>query len=1008
MPNLQTDIRQLFSHAVLRRFDRLAEAGVQFTFDEADVYLSVFSEAMQHLEIAGFQEHDDTLASYARVFERFVSSPFTTVGPSTAGTVAAALYWLSGYSANSLLLAKAVLVRGHDGGIASEMLLKFLSRDLLSGNAPDHQGQFVNGIREYLRLGTPNLLVAASQAAQQFVQSAFDSNHAADFVSAKLLAKVVDRLGHISIWATLPGRTSAPIEGWQHYMAIQMEARTPLIDLWPSQRQAIQKGLLDGTSSLTLRMPTSAGKTKMTELAFANDLLSDPQRRCLYLAPFRALVSEVEGQLGESLARLGFPVASLYGGSDANILEAQLTEEARVIVATPEKIEAVLSLAGKDLSEFGTVVLDEGHLLDSGSRGAAYELQLAELRSKLHGIGRTIFLSAVLPNSEEIASWLGGSAESLADEQWQPTTMRAGVVVWPEGEGKTAQLTYLSSTGQQLVDKFFVPRIIDEDVWKEISPETGRLRTHRFPRRGNNGSISAALAFGYAKDGPVLIFARRPDWAESVTTTILERLALNREIDTHLINDENQADLIALADYVGMVLGEYSSLPAAIRSGLAFHHGQLPQSIRLVIEDEYRKQTIRLLIATNTLAQGVNLPARTIIVHSLPDTDNPVRDFWNLAGRAGRALKESEGEIIILATGSVKARTIKRFLDRNEIEPIESRILSFVLAILQSGNEVTNAAIDALLQDQEQAARYSEVVEAMDLHLLELLAEELSPEQQQEKVEEVVRNLLATYQAEKRDIEGGTQLRAAVQQFAGQRQEATLARVPEAARRKRYAAAGLSIGSCIAIENTIDPLIGLLREQQDLTQQSFDALIDTVSGFRELNGANAGLIKQLGFRWLNLATYAEIFEGNEGAFENFGESIRFVENILCYRTPWALNGVVRLVQARIEEDIFGDAIQLPEWVSYLPQLLRYGVPTRELMWVMSLGVPERKVAVWLLELFQSTRNRRPNSLNEFVGWGIGSRNEVLPQMEAAWPKYFARMYGGIIDRYEQMQQILAE
>lgn len=979
---------------------------MQFTFDEADVYLSVFSEAMQHLEIAGFQEHDDELASYARVFERFLTSPFNTVSPSTAGTVAAALYWLSGYSANSLLLAKAVLVRGHDGGIASEILLKFLSRDLLSGNVPEQQSHFVNGIREYLRLGAPDFLVAASQVAQQFAQSALDANLAADFVAAKLLTKVIDRLGHISIWATLPGRTSAPIEGWQHYMAIQMEARTPLIDLWPSQRQAIQKGLLDGTSSLTLRMPTSAGKTKMTELAFVNDLLSDPQRRCLYLAPFRALVAEVEGQLGESLARLGFPVASLYGGSDANILEAQLTDAARVIVATPEKIEAVLSLAGKDLSEFGTVVLDEGHLLDSVSRGAAYELQLAELRSKLQGIGRTIFLSAVLPNSEEIASWLGGSAEALADAQWQPTTMRVGVVVWPDD--RNAQLVYLSSTGQQLVDRFFVPRIIDEDEWKEINPETGRFRTHRFPRRGNNGSIAAALAFGYVKDGPVLIFAGRPDWAESVAGTILDRLALNRQIDTHLINNENQDDLVALSEYVSLVLGDYSSLPRAIRNGFAFHHGQLPQSIRLVLEDEYRKQTIRLLIATNTLAQGVNLPARTVVVHSLPNTDSPVRDFWNLAGRAGRALKESEGEVIVLATGYLNQRTLRKFLDRSQIEPIESRILSLVLAILQTGNEVTNAAIDSLLQDPEHAAQYSDVVETIDLHLLELLAEELPAEQQRARVEEVVRNLLATYQAEKRDIEGGTQLRNAVQQLAMRRQEATLMRVPDSGRRKRYAAAGLSINSCIASEEMIGPLIESLGTQQDITQQSFDVLIDVVSAFRELGGADAGLIKQFGFRWLNLATYGEIFEGSDGAFANFGESVRFVENILCYRTPWALNGVSRLVQARISDNVFVDWPPLPEWFSDLPQLLRYGVPTRELMWVMSLGIPERKVAVWLLELFRGTMNRQPDSLKDFVTWGIASRGEVTPQMEASWPKYFARMYGGIIDRYEQMQQILAE
>ena len=104
-------------------------------------------------------------------------------------------------------------------------------------------------------------------------------------------------------------------------------------------------------------MPTSAGKTKMTELAFVNDLFTDSQRKCLYLAPFRALVSEVEQSISFTLSALGFQVTSLYGGSEANELEVMLYNISRVIIATPEKIAAVLKITGGKLYLFSCWLL---------------------------------------------------------------------------------------------------------------------------------------------------------------------------------------------------------------------------------------------------------------------------------------------------------------------------------------------------------------------------------------------------------------------------------------------------------------------------------------------------------------------------------------------------------------------------------------------------------------------------------------------------------------------------
>ena len=625
MANLQNDIRQLFSHGVLTRFERLEGSSVNFTFNAPDIYLSCFDDALRHIESTGFQEYDDELATYARVFESFVKYPFDTISPASAGLIASTLYWLAGYSGSSVLLANAVKQNfaGNDDYI-TDQLLSFLSRTMFQAVEQDIDQTINQFLAEFITTGNDDSFDNAISLLVETKEKALEDYDVEVYVSSVLFEKVLYRYKFISIWACLDESTSASQESWQRYMRLQIELSIPLYDLWPSQRVAINKGLLDGHSSITLRMPTSAGKTKMTELAFVNDLMEDPERRCLYLAPFRALVAEVESSLSEVLPSLGFSVASLYGGSDANALEAELAEISNVIVATPEKIEAVLSLNGKEITEFGTIVLDEGHLLDSISRGAKYEIQLAELRAKLEEC-RTIFLSAVLPNSDDVAGWLGGTVESLAQDEWQPTTMRTGVVVWPEN--KDSQLVYVTGTGQRLTDKFFVHRILEEDTWQERNPATGRMRTHYFPRRSDNGSIAGALAFSYAKSGPVIIYARRPDWAESIASKLINRISLERIIETNLVDDTNRDELLTLSDYLEKVLGEYSTLPQAVKHGFAYHHGRLPQGIRLVIEEEYRRQTIRLLIATNTLAQGVNLPAKTIVVHSFPRTDSPIRDF---------------------------------------------------------------------------------------------------------------------------------------------------------------------------------------------------------------------------------------------------------------------------------------------------------------------------------------------------------------------------------------------
>jgi helicase len=995
MPSLINDIRQLFSEGVLQRYDRLEEARVDFTFNHGEIYLSSFAEALQLIDQREFMDFDRNLLAYAQVFEHYVTHPTETVKPTTSGLVSAALYWLSGYSANSFVISKVISESDEQRGQPTSLLLKILARRNLG--QIDIGGEIDEYLSAYVYSGEEEAIERAINQAQQFADYYLRTGNIDEFISSYLLVKVLERLRLTSFWYWIRDHASASIESWQEYIRYSIDNQAPMIDLWPSQRTAIARGLLDGASSVIIRMPTSSGKTKMTELAFVNDLNSDAQKRCLYLAPYRALVSEVENTIGVTLSNIGFPVASLYGGSEANELEIELTNIARVIIATPEKIAAVLRLTGGSLSEFDTILLDEGHLLDSNERGTTYELQLATLRPQLEIHNRAIFLSAVLPNTSELATWLKGSLDALAEDAWQPTTMRVGVVRWPQGE--PARLDYEIQTGQALVDDFFVPRLFEEDVWREENPRTGRLNKHSFPQRGNNGSIAAALSFQAAKIGPVIIYANRPDWANSTARRILERLGLQRPITTNLVDDQNRDRLRQLGDYLQATLGDQSLLPRTVINGFAIHHGGIPQRVRLIIEDEFRNQTIRLLIATNTIAQGVNFPARTVIVHSLPASDAPIRDFWNLAGRAGRALKETEGEVIILATGNLQPWRLNRFLDQGNSERAESRILFFVRELLRHYPHVSNETITWLLQNHDDTNQLARIVRSIDTYLLEAIAEDALADAADPSFDGLIDSLLGFHQAVIEDEEEGSNLGENVRNLMYARRNSVITRVPDGNTRRRYAQSGLSVDSSISLSELLPEMQRFFEEHPNLSEDAFRGLVEYISRVIELEQQNPEQIALLGYAWIQTGRYDRVFGLALEAFDSFDEAVEFTEQILCFQTPWVLSGFLRLLD-QIEH--------IPDWFRLLPDYLRYGVNQQAQVWVMSLGFTDRRFAEWLLEIYRQENRIDPPGFRNLIQWILANRSRLGERIGQEWPRYFERLFDKITRRYQRIDEILRQ
>jgi len=991
---LDRDIRQLLAFNTLQRLDRIEEAAVRFTFDAGNIYLSVFAEAMDHLDASPFREHDTELLRLAQVFEVFTQVSVPGVNVRSAALMTAALYWLSGYSANALVVSRVLRRAGTTLSSVEELMVRLFERRIdeeLEGDAAVIYRPF----RLYLLSGRDVLATRALVEASKLQEAYLRNGYVDGYVIASILVYVLRRLSTISFWESVHNNSTASNWNWRRYVLSQHRIGHILLDLWPSQRLAISKGLLDNTSSLVITTPTSSGKTKMTEFAFINDLQTDKNKRCLYLAPFRALVGEIEADLGRTFAQLGIPVASLYGGSETNELEVELSNRARVVIATPEKMAAVLKLSGSSLAEYGLIVLDEGHLLDSYQRGVPFELQISSLIPKLNDSNRIIMLSAVLPNADEIAQWIGGSVDKLATDSWQPTSTRIGEIT--RSSAGVLRLDYVLEAGEPLEEEFFVPRLISPETWSERNPQTHRLRQHTFPDE-DNGSIAAALAFQFLRTGPVIVYAQQPRWATSVVNAMLERIDLQRPIDTHLVDDDNRTSVNELYAYVARRMGRDSIQAMAVQAGIGLHHGKVPQSIRVVIEEAFRRQALRLLVATNTIAQGVNFPARTVIMHSLPRADSSIRDFWNLVGRAGRATKETSGEVLVLRTGTLTKSGLRRFLDRRHIEPVNSPILQFVQSVLNNYPLVSDEAIGTLLANNAGEPILAPGIRAIDAHLLEVLTEDLPPDAVDPAINILVNDLLATRQATRLDAINGTEIAIGVRSLFESRRRNVLQRVPAAVNRRRYSRTALSVDSSLALDNLLPALRESLERSPAITAQAILDIATIACVCVELAGQNPIVVSNAGLAWIESGDYSTVQLAAGASIGALEDVVEYVEDVLVNRLPWVVNGMTRLFEEGLVQDE-----NLPEWFQFLPQFLRYGVNTSELVWTMSLGIPDRRFAEFLIGEYRRDQGHTPRDFNAVPDWALNNRAALMKAIQVDWPVYFVQILDRSLDRYSLLR-----
>ena len=399
-----------------------------------------------------------------------------------------------------------------------------------------------------------------------------------------------------------------------------------ITELYPPQEEAITS--VERDESVLLAVPTAAGKTLVAYLALLRTVAAG--RRGMYLVPLRALAWEKVEEL-HALTAAVLPQARV-GVSVGDYDRTRGLSNCDIIVATSERADSLLRHSPEWLPQVGCLVADEVHLLNDTGRGPTLEVTLTRFRELVPDL-QLVALSATVSNAAEIADWLGAT---LVSSDFRPVPLARGIYTDTLLEWETAAKQVL-------------------------------------PRAGAEGLVQQRLP----DQSLVFVATRRGAEAQA------KRLA--PIIDSTLSSAEREA-LVEAADALETGADEATSfdhgLAQLLRRGVAFHHAGLTNRHRKLVEAQFRARRLKALVATPTLAAGVNLPARRVIVRDLKRWESsyqsnqplPILEVHQMLGRAGRPGYDAEGEGVLMAKDVAQAEEAEAVYFRGEPEPVVSRL----------------------------------------------------------------------------------------------------------------------------------------------------------------------------------------------------------------------------------------------------------------------------------------------------------------------------------------------
>lgn len=466
-----------------------------------------------------------------------------------------------------------------------------------------------------------------------------------------------------------------------------------IFELLPPQRIALQEqGLLDQANrAVVIDMPTSGGKTALAQFRILQALnqFSQDGGWVAYIAPTRALVSQITRRLKEDFSPLGIGVEQLTGAIEIDAFESEiLTASAgfQILVSTPEKFQLVIRNR-KIERPLALVVMDEAHNLEDTERGLRVELLLATIKQEKPK-ANFLLLMPFVPNAKDLAQWLGGDAGktiSLSTSPWQPNERIVGLfnIGRPSGDGVKKGdwvLNFETLTTTQGSIRLHGSHQVDG-----IRP----LKRLSYTDANKLTVQAGAMAKAFSVKGTSIVVAQKIPDVWSVARTLSAELDVLRVVP----------DEISLVQrFLRTEIGAQFELVDMLSRGIGVHHAGLPSEVLSLIEWLTELGHIRILCATTTIAQGLNFPVSSVFLASRKypyGIEMSHRSFWNLAGRAGRVQHGSAG-VVGIAAGS-NPNEVREYVSK-ATGSLVSRMISMLNELDAAGNLLDLSRV--IYQDQ--------------------------------------------------------------------------------------------------------------------------------------------------------------------------------------------------------------------------------------------------------------------------------------------------------------------
>ena len=422
-----------------------------------------------------------------------------------------------------------------------------------------------------------------------------------------------------------PSESYAKTKLMNKYPKTKKFADTFPFELDPFQIEACHA--LENGKGVLVAAPTGAGKTIVGE--FAVDLVINSGGKCFYTTPIKALSNQKFSELSEK-----------YGESKVGLLtgDTSINSEAQIVVMTTEVLRNMIYSNSSTINDLKYVVMDEVHYLADKFRGAVWEEILIHLSEAV----QVISLSATVSNAEEFGEWLQtvrGDTEVIVSEI-RPVPLYQHVLfgnrlvdLFGENHKLNPELTRLERDSYRQV----------RGTWSEKPKGPKSLTRSEVIEKLDREGLLPAITFIFSRNN--CDAAVRQCLAAGIRLTNSQERSSIREVVAKNIKSLAEEDLVVLGYY------EWAD---ALERGVAAHHAGLLPAFKVTVEELFQRGLVKAVFATETLALGINMPARTVVLEKLSKWNGEGHvaispgEYTQLTGRAGRRGIDIEGNAVIL------------------------------------------------------------------------------------------------------------------------------------------------------------------------------------------------------------------------------------------------------------------------------------------------------------------------------------------------------------------------